>query len=326
VQPNTRELYREVCALLFFRFGITPTANRLYQLVRRGSMGTPTAVLAEFWAALREKSRVRVERPDLPPDLQAAAGDLVAALWEKSTAAAQAALEALRGELDAEREAGRQEIALAQEAMARADAARAEREAALLAAQARIRELETALAVSEASRRALEGDVARLQGENRERDAALAQARADFAQDLEKLREAAQRAEQRLGAAERRALLEIERERATVARLQKALDAALRRAEQHDERHRTEAEGLRTQLGDARHQIGLLQGRLDAVEATRAAYAREIDTLRQQLSAAPASTASLPARDRRPPRGTAAKKPTVPVRRPRRRRLKGPGA
>jgi hypothetical protein len=26
--PKTRELYREVCALLFFRFGITPTANR----------------------------------------------------------------------------------------------------------------------------------------------------------------------------------------------------------------------------------------------------------------------------------------------------------
>jgi hypothetical protein len=40
--PKTRELYREVCALLFFRFGITPTANRLYQLVKRGSMSTPT--------------------------------------------------------------------------------------------------------------------------------------------------------------------------------------------------------------------------------------------------------------------------------------------
>ena len=60
--PKTRELYREACALLFFRFGITPTANRLYQLVRKGSMSTPTAVLGEFWAELREKSRVRIER------------------------------------------------------------------------------------------------------------------------------------------------------------------------------------------------------------------------------------------------------------------------
>src|ERR1700687_5190767 len=117
--PKTRELYREVCALLFFRFGITPTANRLYQLVKRGSMGTPTDVLAEFWRTLREKSRVRLERPDLPPDLQAAAGDLVVALWDKSTAAAHAALEELRSELEAEREAARTEIASAREATIR---------------------------------------------------------------------------------------------------------------------------------------------------------------------------------------------------------------
>ncbi len=33
---DTRELYREVCALLFFRYGVTPTANKLYSLVRKG--------------------------------------------------------------------------------------------------------------------------------------------------------------------------------------------------------------------------------------------------------------------------------------------------
>ena len=32
--PDTQDLYREVCAILFFRYGITPTANKLYQLVR----------------------------------------------------------------------------------------------------------------------------------------------------------------------------------------------------------------------------------------------------------------------------------------------------
>ncbi|KVH78791.1 ATPase [Burkholderia ubonensis] len=320
---DTRALYREVCALLFFRFGLTPTANRLYQLVRRGSMGTPTEVLAEFWAALREKSRVRVERPDLPPDVQAAAGELVATLWEKSNAAAYAALEALRGELEVEREAGRLETARAQEATVRAEATLADREAALLAAHARTGELEQALAVSEAACRTLETDVARLQRENRERDAALAQARADFTLGLEKLREAAQRSEERLQAAEKRALLEIDRERATATRLQKELDAALRRAEQRDERHRTEADGLRTQLGEARHQIGVLQGRLDAAESSSAASARELDTLRQQLSAMPSSSAKVSPRDRPPRRGRAAKKPTLPLRT--QHRPKGPG-
>jgi hypothetical protein len=33
-------------------------------------MRTPTEVVGEFWNALREKSRVRLERPDLPPDRQ----------------------------------------------------------------------------------------------------------------------------------------------------------------------------------------------------------------------------------------------------------------
>ena len=35
---ETQQVYREVCALLFFRYGETPTANRLYQLVRKGSI------------------------------------------------------------------------------------------------------------------------------------------------------------------------------------------------------------------------------------------------------------------------------------------------
>jgi Plasmid replication region DNA-binding N-term len=101
--PRTRELYREVCALLFFRFGQTPTANRLYQLVRRGSMGTPAAVLGEFWAELREKSRVRIDHPDLPADLGAAAGELVATLWTRATASAGAALDTLRDEVEPRR-------------------------------------------------------------------------------------------------------------------------------------------------------------------------------------------------------------------------------
>jgi hypothetical protein len=64
--PETRALYREVCALLFFRYGITPTANKLYGLVRKGSMGTPTEVLAQFSHNLRDKMRVPIDRPGLP--------------------------------------------------------------------------------------------------------------------------------------------------------------------------------------------------------------------------------------------------------------------
>ena len=70
--PRTADLYREVCVLLFFRYGITPTANKLYQLVKKGSMSAPADALAAFWATLREKSRVRIESPDLPDEIKGA--------------------------------------------------------------------------------------------------------------------------------------------------------------------------------------------------------------------------------------------------------------
>lgn len=251
--PRTRELYREVCALLFFRFGITPTANRLYQLVKRGSMSTPTQVLGEFWVELREKSRVRIEHPDLPAELQAAAGELVATLWTRSTASAQVALEALRVEAEAEKVAAQNTVTSMQGELGRTETALEQRTSALLAAQVRIQELEQGQAAGEATRRALEAEIARLQDENAARDRALVQARADFSEELEKLRASAGLAEDRLRATEKRALLEIERERVASARLQKELDAATRRAEQGEARHRSELQAVQAQLADARH-------------------------------------------------------------------------
>ncbi|NMM03131.1 ATPase [Paraburkholderia sp. RP-4-7] len=282
--PKTRELYREVCALLFFRYGITPTANRLYQLVRRGSMGTPTAVLGEFWAELREKSRVRIDHPDLPADLQAAAGELVATLWTRSTASAQVALEALRVEAEAEKVVAQNAVTSMEGELGRTETALEQRTSALLAAQVRIQELEQGQAAGEATRRALEAEISRLQDENAARDRALAQARADFSEELEKLRASAGLAEERLRATGKRALLEIERERVASARLQKELDAATRRTEQGEARHRSELQAVQAQLADARHQAGVLEGSLVAVRDASAGYARELGLLRQQMA------------------------------------------
>jgi uncharacterized protein YhaN len=276
--PKTRELYREVCALLFFRFGQTPTANRLYQLVRRGSMGTPAAVLGEFWAELREKSRVRIEHPDLPADLGAAAGELVATLWTRATASAQAELDALRVEVEAQRVEAEQRVAAARGELERTETALEQRTAALLTAQVEVRELEKAQAEGYAARQALEAEVSRLKAEAAARDRELAQVREGFSRDLEKLRESAERAEERLRATEKRALLEIDRERGTVAKLQKEVDETTKRADKREADHRRAVEALQAQLGDARHQAGVLQGRLDAVQAANV-------TLQQQLAA-----------------------------------------
>jgi hypothetical protein len=74
---ETKTLYREACALLFFRYGITPTASKLYQYVRKGSMSAPADALARFWEEWRVKARVQIDHPDLPDALKVAAADAV---------------------------------------------------------------------------------------------------------------------------------------------------------------------------------------------------------------------------------------------------------
>jgi hypothetical protein len=279
--PKTRELYREVCALLFFRYGITPTANRLYQLVKRGSMSTPTQVLGEFWTELREKSRVRIDHPDLPADLGAAAGELVATLWTRATASAEAALDALRDEVGAQRADAQQAVIAARDELGRVEAALEQRTAALLAAQVEVRELDRAQAEGHAQRQALDAELARLNAALAARDRELVAVRKECSRDLEKQREAAERAEDRLRASEKRALLEIDRERGAAAKLQKELDETTKRADRRDADHRRAVEALQAQLGDARHQAGVLQGRLDAVQAENVRLQAEMMTLRE---------------------------------------------
>ncbi|SPB14663.1 ATPase [Caballeronia novacaledonica] len=278
--PKTRELYREVCALLFFRFGVPPTANRLYTLVRRGTMSTPASVLSEFWAELREKSRVRIEHPDLPPDLSEAAGELIGALWTRASTSAQAELTALREEVEAQRADAEQKVVTARGELGRTETALEQRAAALLAAQVEIREFERRQAEEAATRKALEAQIKRLGEEAVVRERELEKVRDTFSRDLEKLRGTADRAEERLRATEKRALLEIDRERSAVAKAQKELAEAAKRADKREAEHRRAVDALQAQQGDARHQTGVLQGKLAALEATHKSLQEQLKSLR----------------------------------------------
>jgi len=280
--PRTQELYREVCVLLFFRHGITPTANRLYQLVKKGSMSAPAEALTRFWTNLREKSRVRIEHPDLPAELQSATGEVVAALWTRAVDMAHDQLAA--AQLEAQRSVA--------EAQARQAQAEAERDqlrqeltgsaAALDGAQARLAEREQALAISVAAASTLQEQVRLAQQGEQRLQQAPETARRDFTSELDKLRADGALAQERLKAAETRALLEIDRERQAAARLQKELDAATRKAEQGVSRHRDEVQKLQGQLGDLRQQVGVLQGNLDALRTENARYVDEAVQARDQ--------------------------------------------
>ncbi|MDF3887561.1 DNA-binding protein [Cupriavidus basilensis] len=267
--PETRALYREVCALLFFRYGITPTANKLYGLVRKGSMGTPTEVLAQFWVDLRGKMRVTIDQPGLPDALKQIAADAVQAIWQAANEAAAGELAALRAEARLQ----------ASEAETQRDQARA----AAVVAEQETAAVQAGLDAAQRTRAALQGELdaerqahaaararheeAARQGEALERQ--LGELRTQFSTELERTREQVSVAQERAGAIERRALREIDQERtlrqkgeqalanlrAELAEVQaRAQDAAVTGAEERA-RLQAERDTLIRQLADAQQAL-----------------------------------------------------------------------
>src|SRR5471032_2306332 len=229
----------------------------------------------------------RIEHPDLPAELQSATGELAAALWMRAVDMAQDQLAA--AQLEAQRLVA---DAQARQAQARQAQAEAERDqvrqelagsaAAVDAAQTRITELDQALAISAASASTLQEQVRFAQQGEQQLQRALETARHDFASELDKLRADDALAQERLKAAETRALLEIDRERQAAARLLKELDAANRKAEQGSTRHRDDVQKLQGQVGNLRQQVGVLEGKLDALRTVNARYVDEAAQAREQ--------------------------------------------
>lgn len=281
---NTQELYREACALLFFRHGVTPTANKLYQLVRKGSMSAPAEALARFWESLREKSRVRIEHPDLPDGLRLAAGELVGRLWTDAQAAAQESLAVFRQE-------ARQ--AIAEATAARAAAEQTSRAIALELEQERaarhetglqVLGLERRLAAEQAAGAALREQLNAAEQGRQTLETALAEARKDFAAELQKLREAVQRSETRHAESERRALLEIDRERMASLKAHKETQQLRQALQESTDKHRGEMAAALGVAGDLKQKIGALEAGLARWQTEAARQQQELDACRSALN------------------------------------------
>jgi DNA repair exonuclease SbcCD ATPase subunit len=283
---DTQALYREVCAVMFFRYGETPTANRLYQLVHRGSMSAPAKALRAFWDELRDKSRIDVGQPDLPPAVAAAAGELASTLWRLCADTGNAGLEVFRDE-------ARRDVDAAQEA---ARAATQERDAAVRE-QARLNDAEAARAaqVAELNARAVELQTAvtmlreQLDASRAETSAAtsaLAEARRDFARELEKLRESAELGERRLIAVEKRALLEIEHERSLAVKLKGELQTSAEKLRESMDAHQAERQALR-------EEIVTLQSRSESTETERKSLVARLTGSESELASRDQTIQSL---------------------------------
>lgn len=274
--PDTQDLYREVCVVLFFRHGITPTANKLYQLVRKGSMSAPAEALSRFWETMREKSRIRIEHPDVPDALRDVAGEMVGALWQRAQAAAQEALTQLRTEALAQVQIAE---GTAQTATTRAQ----ESEQALRAAQHNLQILQQQWTDSQTDLGRAQGMVSALQRQvdagvtqRRELHEGFSAAQQHFTHELEQQRTAASAGEVRHASDLKRLLLDVDRERVNASRYQKELEQARRTfAEQ--------TELQRQQLWDKQQAFDTLQQRNGELEGSVAELRGQRDQLTGRL-------------------------------------------
>ncbi len=285
--PDTQELYREVCVLLFFRHGITPTANKLYQLVRKGSMSAPAEALTRFWETLREKSRIRIEHPDLPAPLRDAAGEMVGVLWQRAQTAAQEALVQLREEAHAQ--------VLAAEAIAQAATARVqETEQALGEARQELQAIQQRLAETQADLARAQGEVTALQrqveagvAQRRELQEGFNAAQQRLTHELEQQRVAATAAEERHAAETKRMLLDVDRERVNSTKHQKELEQARRMFVDQTELHRQQMTEKQQQAETLRQRNGELEGSVAELRGQRDQLLRDVDGLRLRLESLP---------------------------------------
>jgi chromosome segregation ATPase len=279
---NTRELYREVCVLLFFRHGITPTANLLYQLVRRGTMSTPAQALQSFWGNLREKSRQRISHPDLPSELHDVTGALAAAVWDKANTLAAQNLEAFKADAQtAAEDASRQVVAITGELEAsRGEVVRAKE--AIAERDQRVSEAEKSLSAAHATIASLERQLSEQASLMKVANAELERARKDFSEELDKMRRDLALAEERLSRDHARMLKEIDSERQVTTGLRDELEAARTHNRQSDESWRTALEKAHRALGDMREKSGALEGKLHAAEASLTKVEADLDLHRRE--------------------------------------------
>lgn len=238
---DTPVLYGKVCALLFFDYGITPTTNKLYQLVRRGSMGVPTKALQDFWLALRSRAKVDVSHPDLPAELREMAGQVVASLWGAATERARSELAVLADEsrqavsqMQGELATSRSEVEAAQDSLANARKSLDQRDQALALADGQLQAQRVHLAEMtarlEERERQLNEKVDQAERDRRDFESKLAQQAEDHARALGEEKRRSQEEQRRL-------MLDMDRWRTANSGLEKQIDA-LRAAGQEAEAKR----------------------------------------------------------------------------------------
>jgi hypothetical protein len=259
---DTKDIYREVCILLFFRYGITPTANKLYQYVRRGSMSAPAEALNKFWLELRDKSRIRIERNDIPETISLAAGDFVATLWNEAQKAAQAGFTDLIENATAEILKFKLESQLARQDATKLQVQLDESNLELKKAKKLTSEADYLLQVNTTALVHQEKSLTELKIERDNFQQLLIDTKLSFSKDLEGVNLSLYKAEERYVALEKKSLLEVDRARQQIKSLEKEMLALRQTGKKEQSSYINELDKKMNVIAVLNNKVGMLNGKL----------------------------------------------------------------
>lgn len=281
--PDTQDAYREACVLLFFRYGITPTANKLYQYVRKGSMSAPAEALNRFWSELRDKSRVRIERTDIPENIGTAAGEFVAKLWADAQKAAQDGFSDLVDNAAAEILQFKMQCEVAKQEKVKTDLLLRETQAKLESLSNRLSENESLRLVDTLSLADKEKSLKTLENECEYLKAALISAREGFGAEITKISNLMNKSEERFKSHESKYLLEIDSHRQKVILLQRELSKVSVLMKSEQSAYIKEIANLNKLNSLLNNRIGLHEGQIESLKLNRTELTKQLKSAEKRL-------------------------------------------
>ena len=260
--PQTKDLYREVCHLMFFRYGMQPSANKLYQLVRKGTMSMPSQTVNNFWTELRSKNRVDIEQAGLPDSLREFAGEALNTLWKSALEIARQNHKEKHSMINGFENSNRLEMEGYKAQIRKLEALNTEQQLELTSLKRQLQESEKRLLIDSQLSATQKESVKALQNEKAALEAALKSMNNEFVAEINKLHSALKLSDDRFRKLEAKSFTEIDREQQRAIKLE--LEIANLKKSLLKEHTVTKTQAMKNQklVNELRENIGLIKGQL----------------------------------------------------------------
>jgi chromosome segregation ATPase len=287
---ETKAIYREVCMLLFFRYGLTPTANKLYQYVHRGSMSAPAEALNKFWVELRSKSKLQLDHPDLPENLRDISGELISKIWaEARTLANETFVEVSKQSSDEieryklSEQLSQEALKLKQDEQNESIGTIAKLNLEIESLKKRVSDNDYLLKIKDEALNNQENAFKALKNEYDTLANSMLEVKASFSRDLEAYTLSLKMSDDRYTTLQKSSLLEVDRNRQEVIKLQKDIGLLINEHQKAVSKIMKEKNDLQKQIFNLQNKLSIISGKYSESTKQNRNTVKELNKLRLRM-------------------------------------------